>query len=124
MPGDLLFYGTDADVHHVSIYLGAGKMLHARTAAPLLIVIDIPPIKPADVSVVGGGPAGGAAGGAPPRLNSRIPNIRRPPPPPAPPRPPASVSARSRTSTRLGRSPLSSVLGTSQNRRPTGRRAR
>ncbi|MBF6436776.1 hypothetical protein [Nocardia cyriacigeorgica] len=26
--------------------------LHARTAAPLLIVIDIPPIKPADVSVV------------------------------------------------------------------------
>ncbi|WP_280483338.1 C40 family peptidase [Nocardia farcinica] len=31
LPGDLLFYGTDADVHHVSIYLGAGKMLHAPT---------------------------------------------------------------------------------------------
>ncbi|MEU1984414.1 bifunctional lytic transglycosylase/C40 family peptidase [Nocardia sp. NPDC019395] len=30
-PGDLLFYGTTADVHHVSIYLGAGKMLHAPT---------------------------------------------------------------------------------------------
>ncbi|WP_280489723.1 bifunctional lytic transglycosylase/C40 family peptidase [Nocardia carnea] len=30
-PGDLLFYGTDADVHHVSLYLGAGKMLHAPT---------------------------------------------------------------------------------------------
>ncbi|WP_280382723.1 bifunctional lytic transglycosylase/C40 family peptidase [Nocardia wallacei] len=28
-PGDLLFFGTDADVHHVGIYLGAGKMLHA-----------------------------------------------------------------------------------------------
>ncbi|GGL20638.1 C40 family peptidase [Nocardia jinanensis] len=30
-PGDLLFYGTTADVHHVSLYLGAGKMLHAPT---------------------------------------------------------------------------------------------
>ncbi|WP_280457292.1 C40 family peptidase [Nocardia carnea] len=30
-PGDLLFYGTTSDVHHVSIYLGAGKMLHAPT---------------------------------------------------------------------------------------------
>ncbi|CAM4528702.1 bifunctional lytic transglycosylase/C40 family peptidase [Nocardia ninae] len=30
-PGDLLFYGTAADVHHVGIYLGARKMLHAPT---------------------------------------------------------------------------------------------
>ncbi len=30
-PGDLLFYGTGADVHHVGIALGGGKMLHAPT---------------------------------------------------------------------------------------------
>ncbi|MGY2090693.1 C40 family peptidase [Nocardia gipuzkoensis] len=30
-PGDLLFYGTAADVHHVGIYLGAGQMVHAPT---------------------------------------------------------------------------------------------
>ncbi|WP_459547615.1 C40 family peptidase [Nocardia sp. X0981] len=30
-PGDLLFYGTDADVHHVGLYLGGGKMVHAPT---------------------------------------------------------------------------------------------
>ncbi|WP_067902669.1 C40 family peptidase [Nocardia vaccinii] len=28
-PGDLVFYGTAADVHHVGLYLGAGKMVHA-----------------------------------------------------------------------------------------------
>ncbi|MEV3961520.1 bifunctional lytic transglycosylase/C40 family peptidase [Nocardia sp. NPDC050193] len=30
-PGDLLFYGTAADVHHVGIYLGDGQMIHAPT---------------------------------------------------------------------------------------------
>ncbi|WP_378733324.1 NlpC/P60 family protein [Nocardia brasiliensis] len=30
-PGDLVFYGTDADIHHVGLYLGAGKMVHAPT---------------------------------------------------------------------------------------------
>ncbi|WP_040698606.1 C40 family peptidase [Nocardia vinacea] len=30
-PGDLLFYGTAADVHHVGIYLGSGQMVHAPT---------------------------------------------------------------------------------------------
>lgn len=31
-PGDLVFYGTaDNNVHHVGLYLGAGKMLHAPT---------------------------------------------------------------------------------------------
>ncbi|WP_051023354.1 C40 family peptidase [Nocardia pneumoniae] len=31
-PGDLVFYGTaDSNVHHVGLYLGAGKMLHAPT---------------------------------------------------------------------------------------------
>ncbi|MBV7706500.1 C40 family peptidase [Nocardia nova] len=28
-PGDLLFYGTAANVHHVGLYLGAGHMIHA-----------------------------------------------------------------------------------------------
>ncbi|MFD3596405.1 NlpC/P60 family protein [Nocardia sp. NPDC058640] len=30
-PGDLVFYGTDADLHHVGLYLGAGKMINAPT---------------------------------------------------------------------------------------------
>ncbi|WP_280335880.1 bifunctional lytic transglycosylase/C40 family peptidase [Nocardia wallacei] len=28
-PGDLLFFGTADDVHHVGLYLGDGKMIHA-----------------------------------------------------------------------------------------------
>ncbi|MET9232621.1 C40 family peptidase [Lentzea sp. NPDC003310] len=31
MPGDLVFYGTPINVHHVGLYLGAGKMVHAPT---------------------------------------------------------------------------------------------
>ncbi|MEV6242497.1 bifunctional lytic transglycosylase/C40 family peptidase [Lentzea sp. NPDC051838] len=31
MPGDLVFYGTPSDVHHVGLYLGAGNMVHAPT---------------------------------------------------------------------------------------------
>jgi hypothetical protein len=31
LPGDLVFYGTAADVHHVGLYLGSGNMLHAPT---------------------------------------------------------------------------------------------
>ncbi|WP_227999112.1 C40 family peptidase [Nocardia australiensis] len=30
-PGDLLFYSTSGDVHHVGIYLGGGQMVHAPT---------------------------------------------------------------------------------------------
>jgi cell wall-associated NlpC family hydrolase len=30
-PGDLLFYGTSARVHHVGMYLGAGRMVNAPT---------------------------------------------------------------------------------------------
>jgi cell wall-associated NlpC family hydrolase len=29
LPGDLVFYGTPGNVHHVGLYIGAGKMLHA-----------------------------------------------------------------------------------------------
>ena len=28
-PGDLVFYGTAANVHHVGLYLGTGRMIHA-----------------------------------------------------------------------------------------------
>lgn len=31
LPGDLVFYGTTAKVHHVGLYIGAGKMIHAPT---------------------------------------------------------------------------------------------
>ncbi|TLG01821.1 hydrolase Nlp/P60 [Nocardia cyriacigeorgica] len=30
-PGDLVFYGTATNLHHVGIYLGAGKMINAPT---------------------------------------------------------------------------------------------
>ncbi|GGM80950.1 hydrolase Nlp/P60 [Longimycelium tulufanense] len=28
-PGDLVFYGTPGNIHHVGLYIGAGKMIHA-----------------------------------------------------------------------------------------------
>ncbi|TCO49673.1 NlpC/P60 family protein [Actinocrispum wychmicini] len=31
LPGDLIFYGTPNHVHHVGLYLGAGKIVHAST---------------------------------------------------------------------------------------------
>ncbi|MCP2249451.1 C40 family peptidase [Lentzea aerocolonigenes] len=31
MPGDLVLYGTPRNVHHVGLYIGAGKMVHAPT---------------------------------------------------------------------------------------------
>ena len=31
LPGDLVFYGTPGNVHHVGLYIGAGKMVHAPT---------------------------------------------------------------------------------------------
>ncbi len=31
LPGDLVFYGTRGNVHHVGLYIGAGKMVHAPT---------------------------------------------------------------------------------------------
>ncbi|WP_086825912.1 bifunctional lytic transglycosylase/C40 family peptidase [Allokutzneria sp. NRRL B-24872] len=31
LPGDLIFYGTRGNVHHVGLYLGASKMVHAPT---------------------------------------------------------------------------------------------
>lgn len=31
MPGDLVFYGTSRDIHHVGLYIGAGRMIHAPT---------------------------------------------------------------------------------------------
>ncbi|GHH32201.1 C40 family peptidase [Lentzea cavernae] len=31
LPGDLVFYGTPRDIHHVGLYIGAGQMVHAPT---------------------------------------------------------------------------------------------
>ncbi|MGW4069183.1 C40 family peptidase [Nocardia grenadensis] len=65
LPGDLLFYGTDADVHHVSIYLGAGKMLHAPTFNEPVQISDYrwrgddyyKATRPADLAPPAAGPA-------------------------------------------------------------------
>jgi cell wall-associated NlpC family hydrolase len=31
LPGDLVFYGTRGSIHHVGLYIGAGRMVHAPT---------------------------------------------------------------------------------------------
>ncbi len=31
LPGDLVFYGTPSNVHHVGLYIGAGQMINAAT---------------------------------------------------------------------------------------------
>ncbi|WP_280272825.1 bifunctional lytic transglycosylase/C40 family peptidase [Nocardia wallacei] len=40
-PGDLVFYGTAADVHHVGLYLGAGKKVEAPTFGVPVQVSDL-----------------------------------------------------------------------------------
>jgi cell wall-associated NlpC family hydrolase len=38
LPGDLVFFGTPGHVHHVGLYIGAGKMVHAPTFGQLIKV--------------------------------------------------------------------------------------
>lgn len=41
LPGDLLAYGGSQDLHHIAIYLGAGKMVEARQSGTKLMVSDV-----------------------------------------------------------------------------------
>lgn len=41
LPGDLLVWGTSRDLHHIAIYLGAGKMVEARQSGTKLMVSDV-----------------------------------------------------------------------------------
>ncbi|MEW1640618.1 NlpC/P60 family protein [Streptomyces sp. NPDC091219] len=41
LPGDLLAYGDSADLHHIAIYLGAGRMVEARQSGTHLMVSDV-----------------------------------------------------------------------------------
>jgi cell wall-associated NlpC family hydrolase len=41
LPGDLLAYGTASNIHHVAIYLGAGKMVEARQSGTHIMVSDV-----------------------------------------------------------------------------------
>ncbi|HSX99208.1 MAG TPA: NlpC/P60 family protein [Streptomyces sp.] len=41
LPGDLLAYGTKKDLHHIAIYLGAGKMVEAKQSGTKLMVSDV-----------------------------------------------------------------------------------
>ncbi|MFI5880013.1 NlpC/P60 family protein [Streptomyces sp. NPDC051554] len=41
LPGDLLAYGTWDDLHHIAIYIGAGKMVEARQSGTHLMVSDV-----------------------------------------------------------------------------------
>ncbi|NEA56253.1 peptidoglycan endopeptidase [Streptomyces sp. SID13666] len=40
LPGDILFWGKPGAIHHVAIYLGAGKMVEAKESDTLLMVSD------------------------------------------------------------------------------------
>ncbi|MFJ2830023.1 NlpC/P60 family protein [Streptomyces sp. NPDC087263] len=41
LPGDLLAWGTSQDLHHIAIYLGAGKMVEAKQSGTKLMVSDV-----------------------------------------------------------------------------------
>lgn len=36
LPGDLVFYGTASNVHHVGLYIGGGKMIQAPETGQLI----------------------------------------------------------------------------------------
>ncbi|MET9514545.1 NlpC/P60 family protein [Streptomyces sp. NPDC002994] len=41
VPGDLLVYGNARKVHHIAIYLGAGKMVEAKQSGTRIMVSDV-----------------------------------------------------------------------------------
>ncbi|MGP3979725.1 NlpC/P60 family protein [Streptomyces sp. KR80] len=41
LPGDLLVWGTSQKLHHIAIYLGAGKMVEAKQSGTKLMVSDV-----------------------------------------------------------------------------------
>ncbi|MGW5973599.1 C40 family peptidase [Streptomyces sp. NPDC055186] len=41
LPGDLLAWGTSQDLHHIAIYLGAGKIVEAKESGTRLMVSDV-----------------------------------------------------------------------------------
>ncbi|AVZ76918.1 hypothetical protein SLUN_36780 [Streptomyces lunaelactis] len=41
LPGDLLVWGTSQKLHHIAIYLGAGKMVEAKQSGTRLMVSDV-----------------------------------------------------------------------------------
>ncbi|MFE4051064.1 C40 family peptidase [Streptomyces sp. YIM B13518] len=41
VPGDLLAWGTSEDLHHIALYLGAGRMVEARESGTRLMVSDV-----------------------------------------------------------------------------------
>ncbi|GHB52554.1 hypothetical protein GCM10010347_23090 [Streptomyces cirratus] len=41
LPGDLLAWGGDNSIHHIAVYLGAGKMVEARQSGTHVMVSDV-----------------------------------------------------------------------------------
>lgn len=41
LPGDLLAWGTRDNVHHIALYLGAGKMVEAKESGTRIMVSDV-----------------------------------------------------------------------------------
>lgn len=40
-PGDLIFFGTAADPHHVGLYMGNGKFIHAPSTGDVIKISDL-----------------------------------------------------------------------------------
>jgi cell wall-associated NlpC family hydrolase len=91
IPGDLLFFGPDAanwdSIHHVGIYLGDGRMVHAPTTGD---VVRVAPVWWAEffgaTRVVGA--LGGSGPPVPPPVTTRPPTPTVPSPPGRPVPPP------------------------------------
>ncbi|MGG8407669.1 C40 family peptidase, partial [Streptomyces sp. 12297] len=41
LPGDLLAWGSGGSIHHIAVYLGAGKMVEARQSGTRIMVSDV-----------------------------------------------------------------------------------
>ncbi|GAB3963082.1 NlpC/P60 family protein [Streptomyces sparsus] len=41
LPGDLLVWGTSQELHHIALYLGAGRMVEARQSGTRLMAADV-----------------------------------------------------------------------------------
>ncbi|MCB5169685.1 NlpC/P60 family protein [Streptomyces bambusae] len=41
LPGDLLAWGSGGSIHHIALYLGAGKMVEARQSGTRIMVSDV-----------------------------------------------------------------------------------
>jgi hypothetical protein len=145
LPGDLLFFATNPNdwttVHHVGMYLGNGKMIHAPTTGDVVKISTVwwseffaaTRVFPERVAGVGDGtaPSGGGNGHPTPSPKPpKTPPASKPTPPPTSPSTPPDTSPSTSPSTPPSTTPstpsespspspsASNSSGKSRNRRP------